>query len=249
LTKFVGSPDIARRAFDAVAAAQRATTVPELNAVLDLSLGRMGFSNFLGARATKAPDGMAVEILFGAKHQAWEAHYQGHGYARHDAVLREMLVTGEPLFWSDLPTRGPVAADGQKVLEEAKSFGLQEGFATPIFNLDGSISTILLMGENIESQNPDVRAAAHLLSLYYGSIGARLHRSVRRNSVPRHLTPRQLECLKWVREGKSSTDIGDILGLSGYTVDEHLAAACARLGVRSRVQAVVEAALDGLLEL
>jgi DNA-binding CsgD family transcriptional regulator len=62
------------------------------------------------------------------------------------------------------------------------------------------------------------------------------------------LSRRQIECLKWTRHGKSSTDIGDILGISSDTVDEHLAGACARLGVRTRVQAAVEAVLMGLLD-
>lgn len=33
------------------------------------------------------------------------------------------------------------------------------------------------------------------------------------------LSPRELECLAWVSQGKSSTDIGAILGLSARTVD------------------------------
>jgi DNA-binding CsgD family transcriptional regulator len=61
------------------------------------------------------------------------------------------------------------------------------------------------------------------------------------------LTPRQLECLKWVGEGKSSTDIGSILELSPATVDGHIADACIRLGVRTRIQAIVEAFRNGWL--
>ncbi len=61
------------------------------------------------------------------------------------------------------------------------------------------------------------------------------------------LTPRQLECLKWVGEGKSSTDIGGILELSPATVDGHIADACVRLGVRTRTQAIVEAFRNGWL--
>lgn len=52
------------------------------------------------------------------------------------------------------------------------------------------------------------------------------------------LTERQLECLEWVAQGKSSADIAGILGLSKRTVDEHLSVVCEKLGVKSRVQAV-----------
>jgi DNA-binding CsgD family transcriptional regulator len=62
------------------------------------------------------------------------------------------------------------------------------------------------------------------------------------------LTRRQLDCLSWVRHGKSSTDIGDLLGISRQTVEEHIAEACRKLGVRTRLQAAVEASLQGLLD-
>jgi DNA-binding CsgD family transcriptional regulator len=62
------------------------------------------------------------------------------------------------------------------------------------------------------------------------------------------LTARQTECLRWVQAGKSSTDIGVILGISQRTVDDHLLAACRRLGVRTRVQAVATAQALGILQ-
>jgi LuxR family quorum sensing-dependent transcriptional regulator len=62
------------------------------------------------------------------------------------------------------------------------------------------------------------------------------------------LTPRQLECLKWVGEGKSSVDIASILGIAPATVDGHIADACMRLGVRTRIQAIVEVYRRGWLQ-
>ncbi len=61
------------------------------------------------------------------------------------------------------------------------------------------------------------------------------------------LTARQLECLYWVMAGKSPADIGVILGTSRHTVDEHIPAACRRLGVRNPTQAVAAAIARGLL--
>ncbi|MGA0608353.1 helix-turn-helix domain-containing protein [Phenylobacterium sp. VNQ135] len=57
----------------------------------------------------------------------------------------------------------------------------------------------------------------------------------------RSITERQLQCLAWAQEGKSATDIGVILGLSGRTVEKHLTKLCGHLGVKTRVQAVVRA--------
>lgn len=52
------------------------------------------------------------------------------------------------------------------------------------------------------------------------------------------LSPREMECLVWVSRGKSSGDIGSILGLSPRTVDSYLEKVCAKLRVRTRIEAV-----------
>ena len=70
---------------------------------------------------------------------------------------------------------------------------------------------------------------------------------VQRSFAPRGITERQLQCLAWVQEGKSATDIGMILGLSGRTVEKHLIKLCGHLGVKTRVQAVVRARELGLI--
>lgn len=62
------------------------------------------------------------------------------------------------------------------------------------------------------------------------------------------LSPRELECLAWVSQGKSSTDIGAILGLSARTVDSYLEKAASKLGVRTRIEAVAIGVRRGLIE-
>ncbi len=62
------------------------------------------------------------------------------------------------------------------------------------------------------------------------------------------LSPRELECLIWVTRGKSSGDIGGILGLSPRTVDSYLEKVCSKLRVRTRIEAVVVAVRAGVIE-
>lgn len=61
------------------------------------------------------------------------------------------------------------------------------------------------------------------------------------------LSPRQIECLYWVQEGKSSRDIGVILGVSHRIVERHVFRACQKLGVRTRLQAVIRARSLGFI--
>jgi DNA-binding CsgD family transcriptional regulator len=73
--------------------------------------------------------------------------------------------------------------------------------------------------------------------------------SVKASSVDQELTlsPRQTECLFWVQEGKSSRDIGIILGVSHRIVERHVFRACHKLGVKTRLQAVIRARSLGLI--
>jgi DNA-binding CsgD family transcriptional regulator len=64
---------------------------------------------------------------------------------------------------------------------------------------------------------------------------------------PVGLSPRQTECLFWVQEGKSSRDIGTILGVSHRIVERHVFRACQKLGVRTRLQAVIRARALGII--
>ena len=58
------------------------------------------------------------------------------------------------------------------------------------------------------------------------------------------LSPRELECLEWAARGKSTWDIGQILGITRRTAAFHLDNAKAKLGVHSICQAVAQLAMS-----
>jgi LuxR family quorum-sensing system transcriptional regulator CciR len=104
----------------------------------------------------------------------------------------------------------------------------------------------VLAGAECDLDDSLVRISAEILSSYYGSELRRLISPAASATI--RLSARQRECLAWVRQGKSSGMIAELLGLSPDTVEEHISAACAKLGVRTRVQAAVEACLLGLID-
>jgi DNA-binding CsgD family transcriptional regulator len=55
------------------------------------------------------------------------------------------------------------------------------------------------------------------------------------------LTPRESEVLAWVAKGKTNTEIGMILRMSGRTVQKHLEHVYQKLGVATRTTATVAA--------
>lgn len=56
------------------------------------------------------------------------------------------------------------------------------------------------------------------------------------------LTNREHDCLYWAAQGKTSWEIGCILGISERTANFHIANTCSKLDVRTR-QATITAAI------
>ena len=61
------------------------------------------------------------------------------------------------------------------------------------------------------------------------------------------LTPREIEVLRTVVDGKTNQEIGLILGISEKTVEKHLEGIFTKLGVASRVEAAVLAVREGFV--
>ncbi len=55
------------------------------------------------------------------------------------------------------------------------------------------------------------------------------------------LTAREAEVLHWMAEGKSNADIASILQISSRTVEKHIEAIYAKLGVETRTAALLRA--------
>jgi DNA-binding response OmpR family regulator len=82
-------------------------------------------------------------------------------------------------------------------------------------------------------------------------ISARIERVARGAIWPTsiQLAPREKETLTWAARGKTFGEIGEILGLSRRTVEFHLDRARRKLGVPTRTQALIKAAVGQLIEL
>lgn len=61
------------------------------------------------------------------------------------------------------------------------------------------------------------------------------------------LSTRELEVMRWAAEGKTSYEIGIILGLTERTVNFHVAKAIFKLNASNKTHAAVKAAVLGLI--
>jgi DNA-binding NarL/FixJ family response regulator len=111
----------------------------------------------------------------------------------------------------------------------------------------------LLKDASIEEIAAGVRAAAEGEPLLSPRITADLLARVREAPAPRavpgeqRLSPRELDVLRLIAEGKGNPAIANELGISEQTVKTHVSSLLEKLGVKNRIQAAVYAVRKGLI--
>ncbi|WP_420810466.1 helix-turn-helix domain-containing protein [Corticimicrobacter populi] len=66
--------------------------------------------------------------------------------------------------------------------------------------------------------------------------------------IKKPLSPRELDCLNWIAQGKTSWETSRILQMSQRTVDYHIQSACTKLNAANRTAAVACAIRRRLVE-
>jgi DNA-binding CsgD family transcriptional regulator len=237
---------LASRAFDYVCSMKRSASLEDLDATAAMAFAAIELPSFALARFFRADATPETSVVSGRFEPGWAKRYIAKGYARSSQIAREMTRNSRPYSWNEVIARRGLNGAQARIWNEAREFGLQDGLFTPVRWSDGSYAAVVIAGRDCDLLDPLIRVTAEILSAYYCSESKRLLCAPRKRGPG--LSTRQRECLAWVRHGKSSSEIGDILGISAQTVDEHIAEACRKLGVRTRVQAAVEASLLGIID-
>jgi DNA-binding CsgD family transcriptional regulator len=236
------SVDIARLTFDAVTNIRAEADVRSLEAIVGRLASAVGFTDVLIVDQDEA----ALNIVAGISQTPGMTEW----LARPDPVRLGMmeaaagLLMNAPFFWSDVATAPELATFRAPIQARLADLGLIDIFVGARRRARGTLSGAVMAGPALDGSAPDARAAAVILSDVFW-LATRQHPAP--SPAQALLTERQVQCLYWTRQGKSATDIASILGISAHTVSEHLARACERLGVRTRVQAVAAAMSRGLL--
>ena len=241
------SPEgVEKSIFDTLRAASEIKTFQDLTQLFKAPLEALGFPHFAAVEASTLSKGLSLRVLFGQPDVAWHDFYTREALGSVDPRLRHMLGSAEPAFLSELAPRSSSDAADLQFLSLFRAYGHADCYVWPIHLPEGRVRGVLMLSD-LHKVHLDARVAVGALAGGFHAAGAKILRSIKAASGGGiELRPRQMECLYWARRGKSSADIGHILGISPRTVDEHISHACEALGVRTRIQAVARAVMLGL---
>jgi LuxR family transcriptional regulator, quorum-sensing system regulator CinR len=176
---------------------------------------------------------------------AWLARYLGMGYGDVDPILREGFLRTLPFEWRELDISGGAEA---AFLTDAAAHGVGPyGYSIPVFTKHGHRGLLTVSSSGSEGEWIKFLATTRLGLV---QIANRLHRRVVGDLFGEdrpHLTPRELECLRWVALGKGATEIAAILQISPHTARDYLKSVHYKMDCVTSAQAVTKAVKLGLL--
>jgi LuxR family quorum sensing-dependent transcriptional regulator len=206
-----------------------------------------GFENFAISGIPMRGETIDPYILLRGWPEEWTRRYVGGNYVHDDPIIEKTKRSTMPFCWNEVPS-GAMTERNALVMNEAREFGLTEGFSIPIYTTLG-FQAIVTFGAQQFRPTSDEKAAIHLIGIYANGQVHKILTSLTSGNVkrPSKLSPREIECLKWASVGKSSWEIGMILDLSQTTIEQYIKSAAHKLSATNRVQTVAEAIRGGII--
>ncbi|KSV92697.1 LuxR family transcriptional regulator [Sinorhizobium fredii USDA 205] len=122
--------------------------------------------------------------------------------------------------------------------------GVNRSYCSVTFNVGRSrFSLMLLFPEDVilsQEGLRDVAVLASYLASFKADAGVRHDREF-------ELTERELECLFWIAEGKTSEEIAVILGISRNTINNYITSVMRKTATRTRSEAIAHAVRHNLV--
>jgi DNA-binding CsgD family transcriptional regulator len=234
--------------------ADRATDVGTLAASFERSIATLGFRSFACCSHVDPLLPPRRAVVMYTYPEEWVRSFSERKLFNVDPVFKRADATMRPFFWDSGEFRADLTEQQQAILAEASAHGIAHGYTVPI-HLPGPrgacpASCSVVADESLAEQ--PTKYVVQLMAYFLYDAAIRLSEAVIReaeSSTGRpatiELSNRERQCLELVAQGKSDWVAGKLLGISERTVHNHIERAKRRLGVTTRVQAIVHALATG----
>lgn len=235
-------PVVAEAALNLALGVERETTVAAVSERFQRFIEAIGFTSAVCLVVDATRPFRPTDILMSTRPKDWLATYLAEGHMAFDPVLEAANRTDCAFAWSDVVDRRRLDPAARRVMGLAAKHGMREGFVIPIRGPRQATGLVSLAGPRRRFSDAD-RAALVLVGTYVHQRLLALSQQGATSSVT--LTKREVEIARWIAEGKSDWQIGQILSISAKTVNYHVENIKRKFGVASRVQAVLAASSQG----
>lgn len=178
----------------------------------------------------------------------WQEHYVQMGYDKIDPIIKRSRKELGTFRWSKAYNDVSTTEVERRFFDEAATFGLKSGISVPLHGPGVGFAIMSFARPSCQELQNRTITYLQLAALHFHLRAARVVNSRCIQKAP-NLSQREQECILWAARGKSSWDIGVILGISENTVNFHIKKVLRKLNVGSRTVAAIKAASLGIIEL
>ena len=180
----------------------------------------------------------------------WIERYDHKNYYFVDPLLRTAWREYSPFRWDRLDVAEKLSKQQQAMFADARAVGMRKGMTIPLHGpADGLFA--LTIGGDMSDEDFDYCWSNHRMDLFTVAAFSHetiMHQATRPNDVSSvNLSNREVQCLTWTSQGKTTWEISRILKISEDTTRYYLREATRKLGVHSKHHAVVKAIGIGLI--
>lgn len=216
----------------------------QLRNALGAQIAELGL-DFFAYHVVRPASGPRQRFVVSNYPDRWLDHYIDNDYINVDGVLAAAVNTNQSIIWRDL--KPSLSAPQRRIFDEAGEFDITQGVTIPVHGFGGSLAT-LTVGSNQSDMTFDevwkeARNTLRLTAYHTHEVASRMAAAGATSQA--RLSPRERECLLWAARGKSAWETGSIIGTSERAVRFHFENILNKLGVHSKIHAVVKAILTG----
>lgn len=165
--RFSGSGMLtADRLLKGVLAVQAAPDAERMIGSAEALLGPLGIESFFCVTLTRGRGSMLTSYRSRAGRfpSEWLEYYGQQSYHALDPLRQEAGRSHRSFFWSDLPLRiGPLRLEQRRIIQDAREYGITNGFVCPVHLGDGRVRGVSMMGREIDHADPMVRLALQII--------------------------------------------------------------------------------------
>ncbi len=236
--------------FDVIEQLQRSQSMSELPDILKSVSDIVEFDYFLFGLAIPNTITNSDVLMFDNYPSEWRKSYDSEGYVKRDPIVQYSISSYLPITWSQIMESTDYKKKDLEIMWEANASGLKAGFSVPIHGTIGEFGMISFASSiGTTEQQMKYADAIPVIQMVIPALQDTIRRlrAAQEKEPQAKLTKREIECLTWATEGKSSWEISQILGCSERTAIFHLTNAATKLGATNRYQAISKALLSGVI--
>jgi DNA-binding CsgD family transcriptional regulator len=219
---------------------QSASSIKQLIKEFQKIISRIGLDTFVCIEVNDLENFPGDNLVLGTLDRKYIEHYWQSGIMFSDPMARSLVRSVQPVRISSANQVGQNEPKTNQAVKMRLEQGIQDGYVFPLKGRLGRLALATVQG-NVEGFGPAQLAVLEILVLNL------YRRATELNPLPSHigisqlatLTDRERQCLSWVAKGKTNWDISQILRITERTVQYHIENVRQKMGVDTRMQAVV----------